>query len=257
MENIKIWLKKNLFSNWYYSLITIFILYVLFSTIPTFLDWAFFKATFIGNTKSDCKSGGACWVFIKVWFDKLIYGFYPEKDLWRVNLTFLILIFSGQSVGRAEHHHEIWFGVGGRQHGPSEALLGSGGVHAAGRLVRAKSFDDTGKTCTTIGFRAHDDLDPTALVTQRLVDHRLEARKHRAVDGDRARRHGDQGQPPHTLSLERLDEIPDTTIPLPLIEIRPVVQRATCNNDVGERFFGCHGRTEGPAQACLHAFFGA
>jgi len=50
MENIKIWLKKNLFSNWYYSLITIFILYVLFSTIPTFLDWAFFKATFIGNT---------------------------------------------------------------------------------------------------------------------------------------------------------------------------------------------------------------
>ena len=94
MEKIKIWLKKNLFSNWYYSLITIFILYVLFSTIPTFLDWAFFKATFIGNTKSDCKSGGACWVFIKVWFDKLIYGFYPEKDLWRVNLTFLILIFS-------------------------------------------------------------------------------------------------------------------------------------------------------------------
>ncbi len=66
MENIKIWLKKNLFSNWYYSLITIFILYVLFSTIPTFLDWAFFKATFIGNTKSDCKSGGACWVFIKL-----------------------------------------------------------------------------------------------------------------------------------------------------------------------------------------------
>ena len=62
------------------------------SIIPSFIDWAFIKATFIGKTKADCKAGGACWVFISVWFEKLIYGFYPEKEIWRVNLAFLILI---------------------------------------------------------------------------------------------------------------------------------------------------------------------
>ena len=92
--DIKNWIKNNLFSNWYYSLISIFIFYVLLTTLPPFFDWALFKATFIGNSKSDCQSGGACWVFIRVWFEKLIYGFYPVKEIWRVNLVFLILIFT-------------------------------------------------------------------------------------------------------------------------------------------------------------------
>ena len=71
--DIKNWIKNNLFSNWYYSLISIFIFYVLLTTLPPFFDWALFKATFVGNSKSDCQSGGACWVFIRVWFEKLIY----------------------------------------------------------------------------------------------------------------------------------------------------------------------------------------
>ena len=94
IENIKNWLKVNLFSSWYYSLISIIIIYYFFLIFPKFLDWAVFNATFIGNEKSDCKSSGACWVFIKVWFNKFIYGFYPEKDLWRINLSFFILIFT-------------------------------------------------------------------------------------------------------------------------------------------------------------------
>jgi general L-amino acid transport system permease protein len=92
ISDIKHWLKNNLFSNWYYSLISLFIFYLLLITLPPFLDWALIKATFIGNSKTDCQPGGACWVFIKVWFEKLIYGFYPEKEIWRVNLAFLILI---------------------------------------------------------------------------------------------------------------------------------------------------------------------
>jgi general L-amino acid transport system permease protein len=33
---------------------------------------------------------GACWPFVQAKFSQLIYGFYPEPERWRVNLTFLI-----------------------------------------------------------------------------------------------------------------------------------------------------------------------
>jgi general L-amino acid transport system permease protein len=33
---------------------------------------------------------GACWPFIEAKFDQLMYGFYPEPERWRVNLTYLI-----------------------------------------------------------------------------------------------------------------------------------------------------------------------
>ena len=35
---------------------------------------------------------GACWTFIKVWFNSLMYQFYPDDQQWRVNLAFIILI---------------------------------------------------------------------------------------------------------------------------------------------------------------------
>jgi general L-amino acid transport system permease protein len=33
---------------------------------------------------------GACWPFIRAKFDQLIYGFYPEPERWRANLTFIL-----------------------------------------------------------------------------------------------------------------------------------------------------------------------
>ncbi len=33
---------------------------------------------------------GACWPFVQAKFDQFIYGFYPEAERWRVNLTFLL-----------------------------------------------------------------------------------------------------------------------------------------------------------------------
>ena len=60
--------------------------------IPVLLNWAFFDANFTGTSKEDCTGNGACWVFINVWFDRLIYGLYPNDQIWRVNVAFIILI---------------------------------------------------------------------------------------------------------------------------------------------------------------------
>ena len=35
------WLRINLFSNWFNSLVTIFVIYCLYQLIPWFLDWFF------------------------------------------------------------------------------------------------------------------------------------------------------------------------------------------------------------------------
>lgn len=86
------WSKKSLFSNWWNSLITLFCIYLLFLTIPPFINWAILDATFSGKLKTDCMAGGACWVFIRVWFEKLMYGFYPVEHIWRINLSFIIFI---------------------------------------------------------------------------------------------------------------------------------------------------------------------
>ena len=33
---------------------------------------------------------GACWPFVQAKFSQFIYGFYPEAERWRVNLTFIL-----------------------------------------------------------------------------------------------------------------------------------------------------------------------
>ncbi len=59
------WMKKNLFSTWYNTVLTLIGLYFIYLIIPPFLSWVFFDATFSGTTREDCTSSGACWVFIK------------------------------------------------------------------------------------------------------------------------------------------------------------------------------------------------
>ena len=94
IKNLINWSKQNLFSSVFNSLISLFCIYLIIISLPPFIDWAFLSATFEGKLKTDCKTSGACWVFVKVWFEKFMYGFYPVENIWRINLSFLILILS-------------------------------------------------------------------------------------------------------------------------------------------------------------------
>ena len=88
------WSRTNLFSNWYNSLLSLIIVFAFIKFIPPLLNWLFFDATFKGSSKAECYGDGACWIFIAIWFKKFIYGLYPNDQIWRINLAFLILIFS-------------------------------------------------------------------------------------------------------------------------------------------------------------------
>jgi general L-amino acid transport system permease protein len=91
--NLVNWTRKNLFSNWHDTLLTFIILFLFYISIPPLLSWMFFDATFFGTSKKDCSGTGACWVFIQVWLKRFTYGMYPNDQIWRIDLAFIIFFF--------------------------------------------------------------------------------------------------------------------------------------------------------------------
>ncbi len=84
-------LNKNINSSNFNALLTLLTVFIIVKSIPPLLNWFILDANFVGNTKEDCTGDGACWVFIKVWFNRFMYGLYPNAEQWRINSAFLIL----------------------------------------------------------------------------------------------------------------------------------------------------------------------
>jgi len=88
------WIRQNLLSSPTNILLTVLSLYLLYIIIPPLIKWAFLDANFVGHSKSDCTGDGACWIFIREKLKMFIYGFYPENQLWRANLTMALGAFT-------------------------------------------------------------------------------------------------------------------------------------------------------------------
>ena len=102
------WFRINLFSNWFNTLITLLVVYLLYQLIPWFLNWSVFTADFTHNYLGERISDrtfcsrvanpeeyhGACWSIIIVRFYQFIYGFYPRELVWRVDLTYVLLVIA-------------------------------------------------------------------------------------------------------------------------------------------------------------------
>jgi len=86
------WLRKNLFSSWTNSLLTLFSLWLLYLTIPPMIDWMLVSANFSGTSKQDCTNPGACWPFVSSHIDQFFYGFYPQAERWRVDVSLILLV---------------------------------------------------------------------------------------------------------------------------------------------------------------------
>jgi general L-amino acid transport system permease protein len=84
-------INKNFNSSSFNAILTLLVIFALIKYVPPLLNWFIFDADFIGNKKEDCTSGGACWVFVKVWFNRFVYGMYPDAEQWRINSAFIML----------------------------------------------------------------------------------------------------------------------------------------------------------------------
>ena len=87
------WIKNNLFSSLSNTVLTILSLYFLYLFIDGAINWFVLDAVLDANDKPGCRKlgEGACWAVINRRFDQFIYGFYPEFERWRVDLSFILL----------------------------------------------------------------------------------------------------------------------------------------------------------------------
>ena len=106
------WLRSNLFSNWFNTLLTLVAIYLVWIIVPPLLQWAIFDADWHGSTRADCTSDGACWVFIKERFDQFMYGFYPHELRWRVDLTVWLAVIGAAPLFVPMMPRKALYGLG-------------------------------------------------------------------------------------------------------------------------------------------------
>ena len=87
-------LNKNINTSNFNAALSVSIILLIIFALPPLLNWLIFDANIAGDTKETCTGGGACWVYIKIWFNRFMYGMYPNAEQWRVNITFIaVLVF--------------------------------------------------------------------------------------------------------------------------------------------------------------------
>ena len=90
------WLRKNLLSSPLNIALTLASVWLLWLIVPPALNWALTEAVWSADTRKECWAlmsaprDGACWAFILGSFKLLVYGWFPEPERWRVNLTFIL-----------------------------------------------------------------------------------------------------------------------------------------------------------------------
>jgi len=105
------WMRGNLFSGWFNSILTLVSLAFIYYVLASILPWIF-QSSWTANSLNECReaisatygegTSGACWAVIRERYLQLIYGFYPAELYWRPNLAFVLtlaalapILFSG------------------------------------------------------------------------------------------------------------------------------------------------------------------
>jgi len=89
-------LRTRLFNSPTNILLTIVGVLLLWFTVIPAVKFLLVDAVWHGTDRNACLAEnaghtvGACWPYIAAKFDQFIYGFYPEPERWRVNLTFVL-----------------------------------------------------------------------------------------------------------------------------------------------------------------------
>jgi general L-amino acid transport system permease protein len=89
-------LRTRLFNSPTNILITIVSVLLLWFIVVPAIRFLLVDAVWSGNDRNAClaenagRAVGACWPFVQAKLSQFIYGFYPEPERWRVNLTFIM-----------------------------------------------------------------------------------------------------------------------------------------------------------------------
>jgi general L-amino acid transport system permease protein len=89
-------LRTRLFNSPTNILLTIVGVLLLWFTVIPAVKFLLIDAVWRGTDRNAClpenagHAVGACWPYVEAKFSQFVYGFYPEPERWRVNLTFML-----------------------------------------------------------------------------------------------------------------------------------------------------------------------
>ena len=106
------WLRENLFSGWFNTILTLVGLWVIYTLVTAALPW-WLNSVWTAGSLAECRdivvatagegATGACWAMIRERWHQFIFGFYPAEAYWRPVLAFGLLfaalgpvLFAGQ-----------------------------------------------------------------------------------------------------------------------------------------------------------------
>ncbi|MEM9795558.1 MAG: amino acid ABC transporter permease [Pseudomonadota bacterium] len=93
------WVRENLFSGWFNSIMTILGLIVIWYLLSGLIPWIV-NGTWEGENVRDCReilqgNGGGCFAVIAQRWEQFLFGFaYPDEFYWRPTLAFLLLFLA-------------------------------------------------------------------------------------------------------------------------------------------------------------------
>jgi general L-amino acid transport system permease protein len=91
------WAKDNLFSSPANALLTLAAAYIIYITVPVLVNFLIINAVWTGADRDACDANiigrpvGACWAYITDRVSYFIYGSYPLRERWRVDIFFAML----------------------------------------------------------------------------------------------------------------------------------------------------------------------
>ncbi|PZQ96598.1 MAG: amino acid ABC transporter permease [Cereibacter sphaeroides] len=146
------WIRQNLFSGWFNTVLTITGLICIFLILRGALPW-FLNSVWNANSLAECRAiiaeragpgaDGACWAMIRERWHQFTFGFYPSDLYWRPTLAFILMFVALAPVlFMSLPRKMLWFTViypalgywllwGGSVWGPVVAML----AFVAGGLV--------------------------------------------------------------------------------------------------------------------------
>lgn len=90
---IYLWLRKNLFSSVFDSIVTVCVAAFILWIVPLVFSWLFIDAVGFSGDEALCRSAnGACWPFVREKARLILFGTYPYAEQWRAALASLTVI---------------------------------------------------------------------------------------------------------------------------------------------------------------------
>ncbi|MDE0110716.1 MAG: amino acid ABC transporter permease [Albidovulum sp.] len=95
------WMRENLFSNWFNTLLTVLSTVSVYLVLAESIPWIF-QSSWTATSLNECRENiareygegvrGACWAVIRERYLQMLFGFYPSEQYWRPILAFVLML---------------------------------------------------------------------------------------------------------------------------------------------------------------------